>query len=310
MHPPLALNKARMYGFWVPGSRDALQASVDGTLNAGSGGRMQFTVVTPYVLLSFTEVGQAHSNWPEDRAKGWGREIDIVAWVMLAATKPGHALPAFYAYPLHIWVDDCMALIVGREVFGYPKYQCSYAMPVPGGAATGFRLGAKGFQPFAPDTELAMHPLLGVDATGEVGVGSPVLDAEDWRQRLLSGLHSQPGFWAADPAWRDAFDDWFDLFPGVDQIFLKQFPDASGQCAVYQGIVAAEAKIQAIHGLWLLDSGYALDLQAFDSFPLARTLGWRLGAQPAYCGFRVDFDFEVKAGVELVDNSRSGQEPG
>jgi hypothetical protein len=303
MHPPLALDTARLYGFWVAGDLNALQASVDRTLNACNRDLMHFTVLTHYVLLSFAEISHAHSANSADIGKGWGKEVDIVTWVMVGCTKKGELWPTFYAYPLHIWVDDCMALINGRELYGYPKYECLYAMPGPGAPPSTFRLAAKGFQPFSPDTELGMHPLLDLDAT--VGVmDEPSTDVIAWREGLLACMHQTPGFWDTHPAWRQKFDEWFNIFPGVDQVFLKQFPDGSGECAVYQAIVVAPAKIKAIRGLSLLTGEYDLRLHSFDSFPLNITLGWQLGVQPAHCGFCIDFDFEVGDGVELVDNSQ------
>jgi hypothetical protein len=307
MHPPLALDKARLYGFWAAGDLAALQASVDRTLNACSRKQMHFTVLTHYVLLSFAEINHAHSAYPVDIVKGWGKEVDIVTWVMVGCTKPGDVWPTFYAYPLHIWVDDCMALINGRELYGYPKYECLYAMPGHDQPPTTFRLAAKGFQPYSMETELAMHPLLDLNATAGV-MDEPTKDVLAWREGLIECMHQTPGFWDTHPAWRKKFDEWFDVFPGVDQVFLKQFPDGTGQRAVYQAIVAAPTKIKAIDGLSLLSGRYDLRLHPFESFPLHRTLGWQLGVQPAHCGFRIDFDFEVEAAVELVDNSWMDEE--
>jgi hypothetical protein len=307
MHPPLALTKARMYGFWVPGNCKALQASIDATLNAGSGGKMPCYVVSPYVLMTFTDIARAYSLWPDDRAKGWGREVDIVAWVLVAGFPPGQTLPEFYAYPLHIWVDDCMALIVGREVFGYPKYLCDYTMPGPDDLPSVFTLAAKGFQPFAPESELCVHPLLEVTGDALLGGGRPVSDVQAWRHDLLGELNQAPNFWCGESSWRESFNKWFLQFPAMPQIFLKQFPDAAGEQAVYQAIVSANARVQAIHGIKMLGDDYRLDLHDFASFPLAHTLGWSLGGQKAYFGYRIDFDFHVEPGMELVNNS-SGTE--
>lgn len=301
MHPPLALRQSRMYGFWVAGDLGALQAGIDGTLNAVAGSRMRFEVVTHYVLLTFTAVGHAFSTWPADRAKGWGRETDIVTWVLVARIDDGDVLPSgFYACPLHIWVDDCMALINGRELFGYPKYECAYTMPEPGQPATRFRLAARGFQPFSPDTELAMHPLLDVERHG-TGVQGGVFDeVGTWRAEWLRRVDAEGDFWRAPDDWRAAFERDF-TFPAVQQIFLKQFPDASGEYAVYQAVVAAPASVQAIRGIELLGGDWRLGLRPFDSFPLDRSLGWKLGAQAAHVGFHLDFDFEVGCGEVLAE---------
>ncbi|MET0334087.1 MAG: hypothetical protein ABW190_07425, partial [Rhizobacter sp.] len=144
MHPPLQLQDSEMYGFFVKGEMEKLQATVDSTLTACAGGEMRFQVFSPFVMLTFTKVNKAYSTWPSDEAKGWGEEIDIITWVMVGqvdskAPNPpqGDAgtsgrpsgpqgsdkISRIFFYPCHIFVDSCMALINGRELFGYPKYQ-------------------------------------------------------------------------------------------------------------------------------------------------------------------------------------------
>src|SRR5690606_29785170 len=54
----------------------------------------------------------------------------------------------------------------------------------------------------------------------------------------------------------------------------------------------------------LLGDDFQLNLQAFDSFPLDRSLGWKIGSQKAILPFAINFDFRVTEGQELVDNSR------
>ncbi|HET8899368.1 MAG TPA: hypothetical protein VFN09_11415 [Rhodanobacteraceae bacterium] len=303
MHPPLALDASRMYGFWVGGDIDAMQASIDATVNVAAAGRMRFAVVTRHVLLTFTAVGKAYSTDPVDRAKGWGRETDIVTWALVARFDQGKRVPSgFYACPLHIFVDDCMALINGRELFGYPKYECQYQMPDAGAPASRFALAAKGFQPFSPDSQLTLHPLLEVTSVGGLELGERFGEVEHWRREMLAQVDADGDFWALDPDWRDDFAAAFS-FPALNQLFLKQFPDASGQRAVYQAVVAAPAKVKAIRSLVLLGGDYQLELHPFASFPFDQTLGWRLGPQAARVGFQLDFDFEVGTGEVLVDNS-------
>lgn len=131
MHSPLVLNKADMYGFFLKGKLANLQRSIDNTLNQVAGSAMYFKVLSPYVLTTFTQIEKAYSDYPTDRAKGWIQETDIITWVMVgrqdnsSSTKISHV----YFQPLHIWVNDAMALINGRELFGYPKYLCEYTMP-------------------------------------------------------------------------------------------------------------------------------------------------------------------------------------
>ncbi|MEO8152996.1 MAG: acetoacetate decarboxylase family protein [Rhizobacter sp.] len=305
MHPPLQLKDSQMYGFFVRGDLAKLQATVDATLTAVAGGEMRFQVFSPFVMLTFTKVQRAYSTWPSDQAKGWGEETDIITWVMVGQILKGETgISRVFFYPCHIWVDDGMAMINGRELFGYPKYLCDYTMPAPGEPATRFTLAARGFQPFSPNSPLALHPLIEVNGSG-TGPGSTPLGGfiELIEQAIELLAANLPATLELDAAgWEQVFQ--MLRSPGCEQIFLKQFPDASGIKAVYQAIVAAPAKVTAVHSVELLGDDYQLTLYPFASFPLNDTLGLQLGPQEAILPFHLSFDFEVTPGVELHDNSQ------
>ncbi|HUG20904.1 NAD(P)-binding protein [Piscinibacter sp.] len=304
MHPTLQLKQSEMYGFFVRGDMARLQSTVDGTLTAVARSKMSFKVLSPFVMLTFTRVNHANSAWPTDRAKGWGTEIDIVTWIMVGQVLNGESrVSDVFFYPCHIFVDDCMALINGRELFGYPKYQCEYTMPAAGEPAAHFTLAAKGFQPFSPETPLAVHPLLEVNATTRSGSCKELDGLEDFIEEALQLMAANlPAFLDLD---RDGWDEVVQMLRGmqVEQIFLKQFPDAAGIKAVYQAVVTAPAKVTAIRQVQLLGDEYECVLHPFASFPLNDTLGLALGAQEAILPFHISLDFEVTAGRELVDNS-------
>ncbi|TFW22902.1 NAD(P)-binding protein [Duganella callida] len=297
MHSPLQLKNAEMRGFFVKGGLAQLQATLDGTLNTVAGTRMRFKALSPYVLITFTQVAHADSAAPVDHAKGWISEIDIVTWIMVGAMDENGELAHIYYYPAHIFVDDAMALINGRELFGYPKYLCEYEIGEQRCAVS-----AKGFHPFSPQTRIAMHPLLEVNAVRPGGGGKPVASLLDLIEEAIKLFLSIPDFFNLDVA---GWEEIVSLLrnPRIDQIFLKQFPDSAGLKAVYQAIVAAPATIDKIHSGALLDHEYEAVLHAFDSFPLNDTLGLQLGAQAAILPYRLNFDFTAQPGAELVDNS-------
>jgi uncharacterized protein with NAD-binding domain and iron-sulfur cluster len=297
MHSPLQLKNADMYGFFVRGDLAKLQATLDGTLNAVAGARMRFKAISPYVLITFTQVNHADSAAPVDHAKGWITEIDIVTWIMVGAMDDEGELAHIYYYPAHIFVDDAMALINGRELFGYPKYLCEYEI-----GAQRCALSAKGFHPFSPETKIALHPLLEVNATQANGDEREISSLLELIEQAIELFASIPDFFNMDIA---GWEDIISLLrnPRIDQIFLKQFPDSVGLMAVYQAILAAPATIDKIHGGKLLGHDYEAVLHAFDSFPLNDTLGLQLGAQQAILPYYLNFDFTAQPGEELVDNS-------
>jgi uncharacterized protein with NAD-binding domain and iron-sulfur cluster len=301
-HTPMHLNASDMYGFFVKGDLAKLQASVDATLNRVAAGRMSFEALTPYVMLTFTRVGHAQSGFPADQRKGWGRETDIITWIMVGEMEGSgetRRLRRIFSYPFHVWVDVPMAISIGREIFGYPKNICRYTMPEPGGDPRQFTLASEGWQPFDPQTELATHPLLEITATDTSRTHRTLSGFFDLLSESLALLRSEPDLFTLDAA---GIKDLVALLlrPRVDQIFLKQFPDASGVRAVYQAVVAAPAIVDKVHSVRLLGYDYQCNLHAFESYPLADTLGLKLGAQPVLLAFNINFDFTVVAGEELV----------
>ncbi|MCP3063990.1 NAD(P)-binding protein [Myxococcus sp. K38C18041901] len=302
MHSPLRLQQAEMYGFFVQGELSRLQATVDANLNAVASGRMPLKALSPYVLLTFTRVGHASSLHPADQRKGWITEVDIVTWILVGEMSPAGKLEHVYLYPCHIFVDDTMALVNGRELFGYPKYLCEYEMPRAGAEALRCALSVKAFQSFSPETPLASHPLLEVDATGRSGNHPPFTRLVDLLDESFALLRTLPDLFDLDRAfWAEALS--LLRRPRLEQIFLKQFPDSAGVKAVYQALVVAPSVIDRFHSGRRLDHDYVCTLHALDSFPLAKTLGLKPGPQDVILPFFLHFDFTVHPGVERVDNS-------
>jgi len=307
MHSPLHLGQSEMYGFFVKGDLLKLQQTLDASLNTVAHERMHFKALSPYVMMTFTRVNHASSTVPVDADKGWITEIDIVTWVMTGAMDKDGKLSHIYWYPAHIFVDDAMALINGRELFGYPKYLCEYEIPEAGTPPLRCSVSAKGFQPFGPETRIAMHPLMEVVAIGDPVRDTPITGILDLIEQAIKLFISIPDFFNLDAA---GIEDIVSMLrnPRIDQIFLKQFPDSAGIKAVYQAIVAAPATIDRIHSGRVLGYEYECTLHAFDSFPLNDTLGLQLGAQPAILPFNVNFDFTAQPGEELIDNSKIAPE--
>ncbi|ACJ29602.1 Conserved hypothetical protein [Shewanella piezotolerans WP3] len=302
MHSPLILSKADMYGFFMKGKMANLQRSIDKCLNQVAGSAMYFKVLSPYVLTSFTRVDKAYSEYPEDRDKGWIQETDIVTWVMVGRQNSSDSddISHVYFHPLHIFVNDAMALINGRELFGYPKYMCEYEMPEVGEPLTKLSLSAKSFKHFSKDSELAMHPLLSVDC-------------EAAEEHQLSTLEAITQTWDLFKAQTDFIPELdklgeqqlFSLLfkPAIDQIFLKQLPDSAGDKAVYQAITSAPAKVNKVHSISLLENDLLATVFDNASFSFKESLGVELGEQSVLLPYHVNFDFEVPQGDVLVDNS-------
>jgi uncharacterized protein with NAD-binding domain and iron-sulfur cluster len=317
IHAPFQHKQADMYGFFVKGNLANLQATLDKTLNQVASKGMRFKPLSPYVVLSFTRIARIHTEAVPDCNKGWIKEVDIVAWIMVAEMDAEDKLVHAWWHPGYIFVDNVTALIHGRELFGYPKFDCEFEMPLPGADPQRFTLAANGFKHFGAENEHALHPLLDItakqgggtgDGTGDgtnndkPGTDKKISNGADLIEQALQLLVTLPDFFAVDvSAWGHVMS--LLRKPGIDQIFLKQFPDAAGIKAVYQALLVAPASIDKVHDASLLGAGYSCTLYQSDSFPIAQTLGLQSGSQPVIFAFNVNFDFTLYPGRELVNNS-------
>ena len=301
IHPPCNMDNADMYGFFVKGKLDLLQASVDQCLNAPANDKMYFKVLSPHIMLTFTQVGKVAPVNPPGKDHGWFSEGDVIPWIMVGSMveKDGEQkIDHIFWYPRFTWVDDGMAMITGREVLGYPKYLGEFVMPTkPGDPATHFSCTVKAFQPYNVDTEMANHPLLEINQTkvGPVKRLKTILD-------LIELAADTEDLLDLDAA---ALEQILALLkePGVDQLFLKQFPSCKGDKAVYQAVVHSPASIKKINSVELLGGKYTLTVQQVDSFPLVEVLGLELGDQKTLLPFHVNFDFVIEDAEVLVNNS-------
>jgi uncharacterized protein with NAD-binding domain and iron-sulfur cluster len=301
-HTPVHLNASDMHGFFIKGDLAKLQATVDETLNRVAANRIEFQVLSPYIMLTFTRVDHAQSGFPVDRDRGWGKECDIIPWILVGQverTSGGIKLHRIFLYPSYTWVDVPTAISIGREIFGYPKNICKLNMPAPGDDPLTFELASEGWEPFSPQTQLGTKPLLEIKATNTDQAHQPLSGLFEVIREGFKILSSEPDLFALDEAGiRDL--ELMLLRPHIDQIFLKQFPDSTGVKAVYQAIVVCPTTVDKVHSAELIGYTYTCTLHPFDTFRLDHTLGLRLGEQPVLLPFRINMDFSVEAGEELL----------
>ncbi len=308
-HPPFEQQNSQMYGFFIKGQLDKLQACVDRDLNAAAAGQFNFQVLSESVMLTFTTIEKDFSLYPPDFAKGWGVEIDTCFWVPVGniIEKDGKSyLDRVYWYTPYIWVNDPIAMAVGREVFGYPKTIGLFEIP-DHSAPDNFKLTVRGHKEYNPDNEVEWLDLLSVKnlrpGDGPIDKWENFVDALEGIFDVAKGVQLfRPDCEVTEELIQDL------LQPQIPQIFLKQFPNGDGKKAVYQALVESPAKVKKFHGGGLLEGEYQLNLQQIASAPIAQDLGLSLGEQPADFGFWLNFDFEVDVVEELVDNSQVAPE--
>lgn len=305
MRSPLMLQQASLYGFFVKGELTHLQATVDECLNKVSGNQPRYQVLSPYTLISYTKVAKAYSEYPDDQEKGWLPEVDIVTWITVGEfiEQDGQQkLVDILVFPHFIFVDNSIAMVNGRELYGYPKVLCQYQIPDNPDEADHFSCSVNAFSHFSSNSEMHWQPLMEMRKTdnGNDTILHDFTQGLSEFEQLIAGI---PDFWhLADELIHDVFKILKQR--SLPQIFLKQFPDSAGIKAVYQALVIANASVKQIRSIRFSGNQYECDIHPVASYPLEQSLGVKNGNQPAILPFHVDFDFCVEQGIERVNNSQ------
>ncbi|MCG8671105.1 MAG: NAD(P)-binding protein [Pseudomonadales bacterium] len=309
MHPPFQQEDSLLFGFFLKGDLNKLQATCDQCLNAVARGKYRFKPLTNYVMVTFTRINKDYSTHPEDRKKGWGKEIDTSIWIPVGqyVTIDGEEkLDRIHWFTPYIWVDHPMTVLNGREIFGYPKYMAKFDMPESPKHAEWFSMDVNAFKTYSENSKAGYHRLLEVkrDKTPD----TIEEDIEEWE----SAFDFVKGIFKGMLKLGDIFNEDVNLLeqildgiesPYLPQLFLKQFPDGTGNHAVYQALTTSPARINGFHGAGPLLGEYELTLHEFASEPIAQDLGLEIGTQPVPFGFWVHFDFAIEPPEELVNNS-------
>ncbi len=302
--PPFQQKNSQMYGFFVKGQLDKLQACIDRDLNTVAGGQLNFKPLSEYIMLTFTDIGRSYSDNPQDFQKGWGQETDVCFWVPVGniVIKNGQeVLDSIHWYTPYIWVNSPIAMVAGRDIYGYPKTIGRFELPEKD-HPDHFSVTVNSFKDQGPDTEAEWNSLLTLN---NLRPGDSPIDKWENFIDALKGIHEvADGIQLFRPD-MNADEELIKLFlqPQIPQLFLKQFPANNGEKAAYQALVSAPAKVEKFHQGGTLPGDYQLTLEDIASIPIAEDLGLSNGPQDAVCGFWLNFDFVVPAPETLVNNT-------
>ncbi len=266
-----------VYMFLLPADYDKLTAVCNQQLNRGD---TFYQPLAPFVCLYAARV----NNYPQVHPIGWVPELDFGVWVPLLA-GPRHG-PTFVpdrvvTYTPYIWVDNGVALIGGRTVFGFVKELGYMSMPSTPGDAAHFTLDSLVVPKYGPDARAEQRRVLEIEHTGDRiwpelealwHGGEALLDgAADEVEALFRGHTALP-----IPTFGGARKLLAQMTHGMRMVFLKQFPDDhQPERACYQAVVEADLPITGdVHGGWL-SGDYEVRLHRYDSVRIVDTLGLR-----------------------------------
>jgi len=250
----------------------------------------------------------------------------VVALGYRRSPNPGLVLFAPYLYG-----SDTPGWKADREIYGYPLQQGRVKIDVDGAARPySLSVSARVIKKFAPDAraepEMFLHIVRdGSSASGQPGPGgqtartAALLNAltVEPRGRRARGVEPPPrlGVTEADLAFFEHYTrgsaqqasdggsiehlSVLDTLKSFPMLFLKQFRDILyPDRACYQAIV--EAPIEICGAVVPIGENYRLELEDYDSAPIARELGIPTGGVEVDFAFRVDVErMSVGAGTVI-----------
>ena len=308
---PYMIERSRTAAFAVKTAAGAIQRLLDVSLNAAatSAGQRLTQRFKPlfnldYALFTFIHYPDLHAAQTAlPPAQRWGYfDYEEFAVVLLLEDTRASGLGSCWYVPM-ILLNKCLPLILGREIYGFPKMSGAFdVQPLFGddwlvGARLGnLRVGVEGFA--RRDPRLAAQTVPVANVSLKAGLPAPfstivhALDPFDLRG-FVESLAPPDHFDLA--AFRLLKTFVGGLLPGV---FLKEFPGVDTVSpAAYRRLLKADFVPTEIRSLSYL----LADVTAFDpaSYPLASTFGIAPGRAGLASGIFAELSWVLPPPVEM-----------
>lgn len=265
---PGVMTDAKLAVFVLKGQQARVQALVDRYLNAPCGQPGRYVADSDHVLVSFMDAKMTSGG----AAVGWLPDRECAIWVGL---KSGGKRIFWMPY---ILVDTSIAMVTGREIWGFAK-ELGRIEITPGEWKA---LGTT-FDPMATATQ-------GVE-------GELVVAREIAPPGVVGALFATLGAFAIG-ATGTLVEELFGV-PEPLVVNLKQFRDAAvPDLACFQAIVESRFHIDTFVGGSVLAGAYEVQFPTHASHTIAADLGLNTVNIPV-AAFAIEMDFTARAGTEV-----------
>ena len=308
---PLKMDGTHFYCFVLEANIQNLQDLCDKQLNQVSQGEIKYIPLIPKVILGFAHISKGYSLSPPFSDYGWMSENDVAFWVPVAAVKNicGINFVDHIAWYLpYVWVDNPMAVVIGRESWGFNKQEANLTVPTDFGHNALLAVDALAIPHFNPDNEVQMHQLLSVTRTDETILGSL---EKKWQYpkegftEVISMLFGDGSIKLPD---LNLLVEIFDILyhEEIPLVFIKQFRDLeNGNRACYQALVNSFARMTKFHTGGFLPGNYKVKVSNFQSHPIISDLGLTGEEIDVLAAFYTYYDFRMDGGTVIWQAPKS-----
>lgn len=303
---PAHMKNGTLDAFVLVADMPTLAGFVDRRLDAPTGGIAGLRPLAPVVLATFAHYGHAASVEEPYASRGYVDYHELAFWVFLVATRDAPNAPrgSVFVWNPYLYVDDHLALIGGRELFGFDKKMGEITMPDAGSpqAPAVYAATTRGHLVYERGNRAATLPVM---TARRVDGAAPELTGETWSDLggLVSGVLGalgHPGESLAERLRSALSDIWLDLdilghltvdilekrVPGLTfkQTRSALDPDRADLKLLLNGANQIESLSAQLMG-----GSYEATLPHSASEPIARDLGLS-EAPPVLLAFRAEID--------------------
>jgi len=275
--PPFNANGADFYSFGFGADPTALQDFLDKTYNVIAG-RQRFRPLLDMVFLAYVKNAAIVATTPPFSNQGGMPEIDIGFWLLVGSFDGDDFFPTSVAWvPAYLFVDSGLAVSVGREIMGYPKYFSNIVAPATSPSGGPFIASALLIKKFAPDAIASQQQFLSLRGSNVVATPLQNTSASaNFRAEVFARLSAAASPELLKPIVEGRYRSEFLFGPGipVPVWYLKQFRSADGSDdAVYQTLLEGPLTLTTLRDFRFLEGDWTLELRVFDSLPFVTELG-------------------------------------
>ena len=296
---PIEFRDVTMWAFLLAADPRTLTRFCQSFFDVPTGGRVRFAPLGPWVIMNFSDFAEGRFVGHENRGYSSEREVAFgIPGIYTCSDGGGKVVETgFASFMPYLVVDNPVALVTGREEYGFFKIAGSVGLPGDS-KKTPFTVDVFGCKKFARTAKWGPTPLLRLSAAATAGTPPGILrDRRKAAAQLLDAMFVvTPGGSHVTASQKEHFCD---LLTGtMSQIFLKQFRDIQdGRRACYQAVALADYRVIKLNSI-APEPGYPMQLTTLDSAPIARNLG--LGNPTASSpGMKINLDVRLETGRVL-----------
>jgi uncharacterized protein with NAD-binding domain and iron-sulfur cluster len=278
--PPVDMT-AEVYMFLLDADYEAIRRMCDQYLNLG--GKTVYRPLMPYVMMYASNL----NSTPQSDPIGWCPEKDFGFWVPLVkghCEGPLFIPEAMQVFTPYLWVDTGVAMMAGREIFGFSKELGTHmVMPADPSQPARFSVDTLVIPRYGKDATTVSKPIIDVGKVdgGFWGELKELWDAAVNGLDALEEMLAQKGEGRIPvPNGKLIMQFFREIGRQLPMVFLKQFPDVVDPSrACYQAIVESSIRITSGIKGGFLPGEYAVNVYEYDSHQIVKNLGLKIAKQ-------------------------------